>query len=155
PLQLFSSDGKVIGSGSDAFAYLQSLPLQQQQFLLNRIFFGLLRDSGREHSGASGGGGKSTGVPVVEAPNIGALTSASNTAGATSKTTTPTSSTKNNNQPPIIIVEVLGYGGGDSESPPQEQQRKDQRSDASDSRVHRYDSSSSVQFLGLGALLDD
>lgn len=94
-------------------------------------------------------------MPVVEAPNIGALTSASNTVAATSKTDTSTSSTKNNNQPSIIIVEVLGYGGGDSESPPQEQQRKDQRSDASDNRVHRYDSSSSVQFLGLGALLED
>jgi hypothetical protein len=42
--------------GAQAYAYLQSLSPAAQNILLNRIFFGLVRDSGREHTGAAGGG---------------------------------------------------------------------------------------------------
>ena len=101
-------------------------------------------------------GGTATGIPTVVAPNIGALTSASNTTGASAKAVeTPTGSTKNSNQPSVIIVEVIGNGGGDGENQQQDQQRKDQRSDASDSAVHHYDRNSTVQFLGLGVLSEN
>lgn len=56
-------------------------------------------------------GGKSNGVPTVEAPNIGALTSANNTAGAATRTAAP-GGDKPTGQPSVIIVEILGYGGG-------------------------------------------
>ncbi len=58
-------------------------------------------------------GGASTGVPTVQAPNVGGLTAASNTAGAASKTVDTLAPNNNNaNQPSILIVEVEGYGGG-------------------------------------------
>jgi len=98
-------------------------------------------------------GGTATGVSTVVAPNIAALTSASNTAGASTKTAEPPAAAKNNDQPSIIIVEFLGFGGGEGDSQQQDQSPKDRRSDASD--VHHYDSKSSVQFLGLGALSEN
>ena len=52
PLQLFDADGKPIGSGNDAYAYLQTLSGPAQQILLNRVFFGLVRELGtRTHRG--------------------------------------------------------------------------------------------------------
>jgi hypothetical protein len=57
-------------------------------------------------------GGSSTGVPTVQAPNVGGLTAASNTAGAASKAVdSPTQLNNNASQPSILIVEIEGYGG--------------------------------------------
>jgi filamentous hemagglutinin len=98
-------------------------------------------------------GGTATGVPTVVAPNIAALTSASNTAGASTKTVETPSAAKSNDQPSIIIVEFLGFGGGEGDSQQQDAPQKDRRSDASD--AHHYDSKSSVQFLGLGNLSEN
>lgn len=72
--------------------------------------------------------GKSMGIPVVAAPNIGALTAASNTAGSAagaaeaaaraSRQTGPRT-----DMPSIITVEVIGYGGGEGAGrPPNDRQ---------------------------------
>jgi hypothetical protein len=93
-------------------------------------------------------GGKSTGVPTVEAPNIAALTSASNTAGAAAKTSeSPSDAAKSSDQPSVIIVEFLGFGGGDSEVPAEGEQAR-QRRDSSQIQ----DPHSRVQILGAGEL---
>ena len=64
--------------------------------------------------------GATTGVPVVAAPNIGALTSASSTNAAASGTAAQVASqqqsavqTQETVVPSLIDVEVLGYGGGE------------------------------------------
>ena len=44
PLQLFDANGNPIGVGAQANAYLESLPPAAQDILLNRIFFGLVRE---------------------------------------------------------------------------------------------------------------
>lgn len=59
-------------------------------------------------------GGTTTGVPTITAPNIGALTSASNTAGAAAKSAEPPTASGNNDRASFFIVEVVGYGGGDN-----------------------------------------
>lgn len=59
-------------------------------------------------------GGTTTGVPTITAPNIGALTSASNTAGAAAKSAEPPTAGGNNDRASVFIVEVVGYGGGDN-----------------------------------------
>ncbi|MCK9913468.1 filamentous hemagglutinin family protein [Microbacteriaceae bacterium K1510] len=85
-------------------------------------------------------GGQSKGVPVIEAPNIGGLTEAGNTAGAAAQQAA-TPQQRANEQPSIIIVEVLGFGGGDGD---QERARKlEQRSQNPDS---------AVQIVGAGNL---
>ncbi|MTD94380.1 filamentous hemagglutinin N-terminal domain-containing protein [Hyphomicrobium sp. xq] len=75
PLQLFDADGKVIGSGAEAYAYLLSLPEEAREILLNRIFFELIRDSGREHTGAEGGGNYVVGGTIT-IDTLGALNAA-------------------------------------------------------------------------------
>jgi hypothetical protein len=67
PLQLFDTNGNPIGSGEQAYNYLESLSPAAQDILLNRIFFGLVRDSGREYTGAAGGGN----YEIVFGPNSG------------------------------------------------------------------------------------
>ena len=61
--------------------------------------------------------GTSVGVPTVVAPNIGGLTAASNTAGASSNAgeqvaNQAAAQTQQQELPSLITVEVLGYGGG-------------------------------------------
>ena len=63
-------------------------------------------------------GGSSVGTPVVAAPNIGSLTAASNTVGATASAATEAAQqarpdSGQSDLPSIVTVEVLGYGGGD------------------------------------------
>lgn len=66
-------------------------------------------------------GGTATGIPTVTAPNIGALSAASNTAGAAAKSAEPPTAGGNNDRASVFIVEVVGYGGDnggqDSSSP--------------------------------------
>lgn len=61
-------------------------------------------------------GGTATGIPTVTAPNIGALSAASNTAGAAAKSAEPPTAGGNNDRASVFIVEVVGYGGGDNGS---------------------------------------
>ena len=61
--------------------------------------------------------GTSVGIPTVVAPNIGGLTAASNTAGASSNAgeqvaNQAAAQTQQQELPSLITVEVLGYGGG-------------------------------------------
>jgi hypothetical protein len=71
--------------------------------------------------------GTSVGTPVVVAPNIANLTTASNTVGATASAANETSQQargQTQEEPPsIVTVEVLGYGGGDSDDGQDDQQR--------------------------------
>ena len=62
-------------------------------------------------------GGSTTGVSTVSVPNLGALSAASNAAGAAAKSTeTPTGSGGGTDRASVFIVEVVGYGGGDGSS---------------------------------------
>jgi filamentous hemagglutinin family protein len=66
-------------------------------------------------------GGQSSGVPVVQAPDVGGLTVADKTSAATTKATElPTGQNDGGDRPSIIIVEVLGYGGDDCNTPGQD-----------------------------------
>jgi hypothetical protein len=62
--------------------------------------------------------GQSVGIPTVVAPNIGGLTAASNTAGASSNAATEVAkqaaggAAQQQQAPSLITVEVVGYGGG-------------------------------------------
>jgi hypothetical protein len=95
------------------------------------------------------GGSVSGLTTVTTGPNVGALTSASNTAGAASKAVaTPQAGAGGSDAPSIITVEVLGYGGGEDESrrgagDQNGQRRRDQRS---------YDTNSPFQIVGAGSL---
>jgi filamentous hemagglutinin family protein len=63
--------------------------------------------------------GTTTGIPVISVPNVGALTSGSNAAGAGVKSAdTATASGGNRDRASVFIVEVIGYGGGDGQSQP-------------------------------------
>ena len=53
-------------------------------------------------------------APAV--PNIGAFTSGSNTAGASTKSAEAPTAAGGRDQASIFIVEVIGYGGGDGQN---------------------------------------
>jgi hypothetical protein len=86
-------------------------------------------------------GGASAGVPTVTGPNIGSLTSASNTAGASSNAAQQVAA---QNAPPsqedvpsIIDVEVLGYGGGDEDDNDNEKKKKKKQDSSSNRESYR------------------
>jgi len=59
-------------------------------------------------------GGTISGLPTATLPNVGALTTASNVAGAASKPETPMQG-PSRDAASVIVVEVLGYGGSPSD----------------------------------------
>ncbi|RBP43623.1 filamentous hemagglutinin family protein [Roseimicrobium gellanilyticum] len=81
-------------------------------------------------------GGTSTGTPsapVVAAPNIGGLTTASSTAGAAASAATQAANTPRQEAAPvdavpsIMVVEVLGYGGGSGTGDEEDEEEKRRR----------------------------
>jgi hypothetical protein len=94
--------------------------------------------------------GTTIGIPTAPAPNLGALSTASNATAATQQATLPAQSNAND-RPSIIIVEVLGYGGGDGTAQPN--QEDNQRSRDRDQRSYSPDSA--VQYVGAGSLTDE
>jgi hypothetical protein len=94
--------------------------------------------------------GTTTGIPTVPAPNVGALTTASNATAATQQAATPTQSGQSD-RPSIIIVEVLGYGGGSSDTPDKSDEERGKR--PQDQRSYNPDGA--VQVLGHGNLNDE
>jgi hypothetical protein len=93
--------------------------------------------------------GTVTGLSFTQPPNVGALTTASNVAGATQATVPVPTNNANSNQPSVIIVEIIGYGGGpDPEAPTQPINDKQHNSD----NDQHYDRNSAVQVVGYGGL---
>ena len=78
--------------------------------------------------------GTSTGIPTVSVPNIGALTSGSNAAGAAVRTTDAPTASGNKDRASIFIVEVVGYGGGDGQSQPSSEGEQKTDTESSDER---------------------
>jgi hypothetical protein len=91
------------------------------------------------------------GVPQVQAPNIGGLTEASNTAGAAAQQATVPQS-RAAEQPSVIIVEFLGFGGGDNNEDMRRRQDEQRRSSIDG---QTYDPSSSFKLIGNGALTEE
>ena len=105
-------------------------------------------------------GGTATGIPTVVAPNIGALTSASNTAGAAAKTSETPNAAKNNDQPSIIIVEFLGFVGGETDDNKKSRgeegrRREDDRRRQSGVQGSNYDANSAFHVIGNGRLTEE
>lgn len=98
--------------------------------------------------------GTAIGIPRQAAPNIGALTAASNTAGAAAAAAaaaTKQGSRNNNSElPSIFTVEVIGYGGGDGR--PDQGSRPEPRRRNGGPQTYNYDQSSPFQVLGAGDL---
>jgi hypothetical protein len=95
--------------------------------------------------------GNVTGVPQIQAPNIGGLTESSNVAGAAAQQAAAPQQGSGNAQPSIIIVEVLGFGGGSGEEPNEGEEERRRKSQ--DQRT--YNTNSPYQVLGVGTLTDD
>jgi hypothetical protein len=94
--------------------------------------------------------GQTTGVPVVQPPNISALAAAGNTAGSSTRTEAPTNSI-GADRPSIIIVEVLGYGGGDGSDPA----KQDDQRQGGATEQRSSNSNGAYQVLGAGAISAD
>jgi filamentous hemagglutinin family protein len=113
--------------------------------------------------------GTVTGLQTAAAPNVGALTSASNAAGQTAATAMNAANQGRNRPalqdlPSIITVEVVGYGGGDNGAPSrnggsEDRERNKDRKKSGDQglneRVSPYSTRSAVQVLGSGALTSE
>ena len=98
-------------------------------------------------------GGTAIGVPTAATADIGALTTASNAAGAAAKSAEAPTQSQNADQPSIIMVEILGFGGGDG-TPPAQQDDRDKKRDRS-SQDDRYDPTSTFRVIGSGELTDE
>jgi len=96
-------------------------------------------------------GGVARGIPTVQAPNVGALTSASGVAGAAAKTAEAPMSRDAEARPSIIMVEVVGYGGGEGGDTPAKKPAEDNRQSGV---LPAYDPKSPVRILGVGPLTD-
>ncbi|WP_171988090.1 filamentous haemagglutinin family protein [Hyphomicrobium sp. NDB2Meth4] len=90
--------------------------------------------------------GNVSGVPQIQAPNIGGLTEATNTAGAAQAATKPQQQGASE-QASVIIVEVIGFGGGDEEDPADGRQKRDERQGNLE-----YDPNSTVRVVGNGPI---
>ncbi|KZD23816.1 hypothetical protein A4A58_26110 [Tardiphaga robiniae] len=92
--------------------------------------------------------GTATGIPTVQAPNIGGLTEASNMAGSAAQVTTLPAQSRAGEQPSVIIVEVLGYGGGGEG----DEKKPDERSNRGQQDSQNYDPTNPVRILGNGPM---
>ncbi|MGO4683992.1 filamentous haemagglutinin family protein [Hyphomicrobium sp. 2TAF46] len=92
--------------------------------------------------------GNTTGVPQIQAPNIGGLMEASDASGAAAKQATNPAQSGASEQPSVIIVEVIGFGGGESDD--EKEKRKPQRQ----SNLN-YDPNSTLRVLGNGEITSE
>lgn len=106
--------------------------------------------------------GTALGVPQQASPNIGALTAASNTAGAAaaaaSEATNRGGRSNNTDLPSIFTVEVIGYGGVDSRPPQdlrEQDQRRNNRGGRSSQNDQTYDPTGTFRVIGNGNLTDE
>jgi hypothetical protein len=103
--------------------------------------------------------GVTTGVPVAVAPNLGALTAASDTAGSASNAADAASRAsrqtgpRNSDLPSIITIEVIGYGGGDGTQRPDDKVREEERRRKTGER-QSYNMNSAIQLVGNGPLTE-
>ncbi|MEW6435560.1 MAG: filamentous hemagglutinin family protein [Pseudomonadota bacterium] len=95
--------------------------------------------------------GVTIGVPTAASPNIGALTSATNAAGA-AQAAVPAPAQHANVQPSILIVEIEGYGGDEGQDQNNSAPEKPQRRQSGELD---QDQNSAYQILGAGDLTNE